>query len=154
MFVEYREAEISDFRAISNLANRVFDKYVGPSYSQQGCTVFHKFMEPEAILERYKSGNFPLWVAIVGEEIIGIIGLRNWNHICILFVDGKYQKLGIAKKLFELARDKAIDRKQIKEIKVHSSLYAVEIYKKLGFKALDDEQEQDGIKFFPMKLYL
>lgn len=154
MLVEYRKTELSDIQAISNLVNRVFNEYVGPGYSDEGCTVFHKFMEPEAILERYKSGNFPLWVGVVNTEIVGTIGLRNWEHICLLFVDEKFHKLGIAKRLFQLAKDEAIAIKQITEITVNSSPYAIEVYKKLGFKALDEEQVQDGIRYIPMKLYL
>ena len=33
----------------------------------------------------------------------------------------------------------------------NSSPYAVEIYQKLGFHALSEEQKRDGIRFTPMK---
>lgn len=154
MFVEYREAELKDFDEISDLVNRVFDKYIRPGYSKEGCTVFHKFVGPKEILERYNTGEFPLWVGNVDKKIVGTIGLRNWEHICLLFVDEKFHKLGIAKRLFEIARDAAIAKKQITEMTVHSSPYAIEVYKKLGFMALDEEHEQDGIRYIPMKLHL
>ena len=35
---------------------------------------------------------------------------------------------------------------------VNSSPYAVGIYRKLGFKAVDDEQSVNGLRFTPMTL--
>lgn len=39
-------------------------------------------------------------------------------------------------------------------ITVNSSRYAVPIYEKLGFVKMEEEKEQDGLKFTPMKLIL
>ena len=38
----------------------------------------------------------------------------------------------------------------VNEITVHSSLYAVEVYKKLGFVPIADLQEDGGIQYIPM----
>ena len=39
-------------------------------------------------------------------------------------------------------------------ITVNSSRYAVPIYQNLGFIKTEEEKEQDGLKFTPMKLIL
>ena len=39
-------------------------------------------------------------------------------------------------------------------ITVNSSRYGVIIYEKLGFIKIEEEKEQDGLKFTPMKLIL
>ena len=39
-------------------------------------------------------------------------------------------------------------------ITVNSSRYGVLIYEKLGFVRMEEEKEQDGLKFTPMKLVL
>ncbi|KXA24931.1 hypothetical protein HMPREF3221_00378 [Fusobacterium nucleatum] len=39
-------------------------------------------------------------------------------------------------------------------ITVNSSRYGVSIYEKLGFVKTEEEKEQDGLKFTPMKLIL
>ena len=39
-------------------------------------------------------------------------------------------------------------------ITVNSSRYGVFIYEKLGFVRMEEEKEQEGLKFTPMKLVL
>jgi len=64
-----------------------------------------------------------------------------------LFVDDRYHKNGIAKNLVSLS----IKRAKVTDIGVNSSPYAVDIYKKMGFEQLDEEQEREGIRSIPMK---
>jgi GNAT superfamily N-acetyltransferase len=80
--------------------------------------------------------------AFDGETLVGIIATRNaGNHIALFFVDGKYHRQGIGRELFkEVLRDNTTG-----EITVHSSPYAVEVYRHLGFIALDRERVTDGI---------
>ena len=47
-----------------------------------------------------------------------------------------------------------IDDNENSFITVNSSRYAVPIYKNLGFIKTEEEKEQDGLKFTPMKLIL
>jgi GNAT superfamily N-acetyltransferase len=152
--IQYREAEAADVQQVSTLILRVFNKYVGSGYSQEGREVFQKFVGPEAILERLNGVGFSQWVATSNKEIIGTIGIRDGNHISLLFVEDRYQRLGIAKNLISLAIEKLVMSNQIKEITVHSSPYALPIYTKLGFLPLDKELEQNRIRYIPMKKYL
>jgi N-acetylglutamate synthase-like GNAT family acetyltransferase len=99
------------------------------------------------MLNRLKEGISFCIVAVLGENIIGVIEVRNVNHIALLFVDDQYHKNGIAKNLVSLA----IERAKISEIYVHSSTYAVNIYAKMGFNQLDNEQVKNGIRYTPMK---
>jgi GNAT superfamily N-acetyltransferase len=149
--IHYREAEIKDINAISMLVLRVFDKYVGSDYSQQGQDVFHSFMQPEIILKRMSTGYSFAIVTLHDAEIIGCIEVKNGNHISVLFVDDRYHRLGVAKRLISLAIEKASSTSSFNEITVNSSPYAVDIYKKLGFLQLDQEVERDGIRHIPMK---
>ena len=47
-----------------------------------------------------------------------------------------------------------IDDNENSFITVNSSRYAVSIYEKIGFIKTEEEKEQDGLKFTPMKLVL
>ena len=47
-----------------------------------------------------------------------------------------------------------IDDNENSFIIVNSSRYAVPIYQNLGFIKIEEEKEQDGLKFTPMKLIL
>lgn len=145
--IQFREAQPSDVQAITDLVIGMFDKYVGLGFSPEGQSVFRTYCQPNAMLSRLTEGTSFYLVAILEEKIIGMIEIRNSNHIALLFVDDCYHKNGIAKNLVSLAIEKA----KVTEIDVHSSIYAASIYAKMGFQQLDKEQERDGIRYIPMK---
>lgn len=79
----------------------------------------------------------------------GIIATRNeGRHIALFFVDGKYHKQGIGRELFNVM----LDDNPNKELTVHSSIYAVPVYEKLGFLKNGDVQTESGITYLPMVL--
>lgn len=145
--IQFREGHIDDVQLISKLVLCVFNKYVAPGFSPSGRQIFEGFVQPGAILERLEAGKSFNLVATENKQIVGIIEVRDGNHIALLFVDDCYHKAGIAKKLVTLA----IERVEHDEITVHSSPYALEIYIKMGFQQLEKEQESDGIRYIPMK---
>ncbi|WP_415524777.1 GNAT family N-acetyltransferase [Clostridium sp.] len=112
------------------------------------------YVKPDLLKEWLKNISYS-FVALHKNEIVGVIEVRNANHISLLFVKKEYQKMGIAKNLLKISLDKSqnIDN-SISEIEVNSSPYAVEIYKSMGFIKIDIEQVVNGIKFIPMKLIL
>lgn len=132
------------------LVNGCFDEFVAPGYSDEGKNEFKKFANPLKMQERLASGSFAL-SAENDAEIVGIIEVRDFNHISLLFVKKEFHRMGIAKKLFESALD--ICKRNIKGnavLKVNSSPYAVEVYEKLGFVTEGDEAVLNGIRFIPM----
>jgi len=145
----FREAQPQDVQDITDLALGVFDKYVGCGYSLEGQSVFRMYCDPNAMSTRLTEGTSFCLIAILEQKIIGMIEVRDVNHIALLFVDDRYHKNGIAKNLITLAIEKV--KVKVKEIDVNSSPYAVNIYKRMGFEQLDEEQERDGIRFTPMK---
>ena len=70
--------------------------------------------------------------------------------INLFFVDKSSQAKGIGKKLMNIV----IDDNENSFITLNSSRYAVPIYEKIGFVKTEEEKEQDGLKFTPMKLIL
>ena len=58
-----------------------------------------------------------------------------------------YHRKGIGRELLDTMR-RDYDRQ---EFTVNSSPYAVEIYRHLGFEAMDQERTVNGIRFTPMK---
>ena len=75
---------------------------------------------------------------------------RRKRHINLFFVDKVSQGKGIGKELMRVV----INNNENSYITVNSSRYGVPIYEKLGFVKIEDEKEQDGLKFSPMKLVL
>ncbi|MGN1086604.1 MAG: GNAT family N-acetyltransferase [Porcipelethomonas sp.] len=121
----------------------VFLKYEAVSYSEEGKKAFYDAIHSEEYLDMLTA-----YGAYDGRELAGIIAVRNHgSHIALFFVDGKYHRQGIGRALWNAVLAENVSA----EITVHSSLYAVEVYKKLGFEITGDVREDGGIQYVPMK---
>ncbi|MBY2479118.1 GNAT family N-acetyltransferase [Clostridioides difficile] len=150
-----RELKEQDIRNALDLIWNVFEEFESPDYCDEGIKSFHEFIEYNSIIEKVKEKSLFFWGCFDCERLIGVLAIRDLNHICMLFVDKNYHKRGIAKKLITTGIEYCIYNKiNLTEITVNSSPYAVEVYHKLGFKDTDVEQTTDGIRFTPMKLLI
>lgn len=145
-----KEIESEEIIEFSDLVLRVFNEFVAPDFTKEGCQVFRSWLEPGRIIERLKKGKFIL-VAKDKNTIVGGIEIRKGSHISLLFVDKGCHGRGIAKILIEEATKKCLEKSDIKEITVHASPFAVPIYLRLGFQQIEPEQEVDGMRFTSMK---
>ena len=144
------------FMQIKNISNRknetkdamrlvrtVFMRFEAPDYSDEGIRTFLDFIDSEA-----NTNLLALYAAYDGDELRGVIAIRNGgNHISLFFVDEHYQGQGIGRQLFETAWMHCSHS----DMTVNASPFAVKIYERLGFRATDDEQTVNGIRFTPMR---
>jgi len=128
------------------LVRDVFYKYEAPEYSREGIQEFMRFIEPEEIEKLLMKNAMCMWICEDKGRVIGTLAACP-DHIYLLFVNGKYHRKGIARRLF----DYMIEHFDPPEVTVNSSLYAHEAYRKLGFVDTDVEQLVNGIRFIPMK---
>jgi len=99
---------------------------------------------PSKIIE--KSKEIDLFVAVENNKILGINGLKQ-NQVRKFYVNPRYQKKGVGKKLMKNVENIARKRK-INKLIVHSSLYADGFYKKMGFKRIKRiTTNKNNIKF-------
>jgi len=141
--------KISEINQFSNMIINVFDEFVGKDYSTHGNNTFKDFIKPENVLDRFNGLN--IFVAKYNNEIIGVLEIRNNDHISLFFVKKDFHKQGIGKKLFEKYLETIKNNSEIKTITVNSSIYAEKIYGKLGFIKMNEIQEKNGIKYIPME---
>ena len=139
---------------VSSLVQEVFSEVIAPLYSGQGNHEFLKFIEPESIHVRSEKDH----VVYVAEDtmlkrIVGILEIKNFYHIALLFVEKSYQHKGIGRLLLEKVKVSSTE-KSVHEITVNSSPNAVSAYQSYGFTILDAEKEKNGIRYVPMKLVL
>ena len=87
------------------------------------------------------------WGAFDNEKLLGLIATKNYNHIALFFVDGKYHKQGIGRSLF----NKICELNETGFYTVNSSPYAKGVYEHFGFEYTDSEQCVNGLRFYPMK---
>ena len=127
-------------------AKRVFIESEDESYSEQGIETFCNFVNNKKITKSFK-----VYGAFEDNVLKGIIATdRRKRHISLFFVDKVSQGKGIGKELMNIV----VNNNENSYITVNSSRYGVPIYEKLGFVKIEDEKEQDGLKFTPMKLIL
>lgn len=121
---------------------KVFCEYEAINYTESGRQAFWQAIHAEEYIRKLKA-----YGAFLNEKIIGIIATRNeGSHIALFFVDGAYHRQGIGRALW----NEVLQDTKANEITVHSSLYAVDVYKKLGFQQIDNVQQEGGIQYVPM----
>ena len=127
-------------------AKRVFIESEDDSYTKKGIETFCNFVDNKKITKSFK-----VYGAFEDNVLKGIIATdRRKRHISLFFVDKVSQGKGIGKELMKVV----INNNENSYITVNSSRYGVPIYEKLGFVKTEEEKEQDGLKFTPMKLIL
>ena len=127
-------------------AKRVFIESEDDSYTKKGIETFCNFVDNKKITKSFK-----VYGAFEDNVLKGIIATdRRKRHISLFFVDKSSQGKGIGKELMRIV----VNNNENSYITVNSSRYGVPIYEKLGFVKIEEEKEQDGLKFTPMKLIL
>ena len=141
--ITIREIEKEEYPDTINLVYDVFSKYEAPNYTKEGAEEFFKTINDEKFISSLK-----IYGAFVEDDLAGMIATRNnGEHIALFFVDERYQNKGIGRKLFEYILDKT----DCEKITVNSSIYARNIYRRLGFNDTDEEKCVNGLRFIPME---
>ena len=127
-------------------AKKVYIECKDESYSEQGIETFYNFINNKEITKSFK-----VYGAFEDKTLKGLIAADSQKrHICLFFVDKVSQGKGIGKELMRVV----VNDNENSYITVNSSRYGVPIYEKIGFIKIEEEKEQDGLKFTPMKLIL
>ncbi len=132
------------------LVSSVFSEFVASEYLPEGIEEFINYIQPEDIASRAAENHF-VFVAESGSEIVGVIEIRNSNHISLLFAEKRFQRRGVGKEL--LRKSVEVCRREVpglERITVHSSPNAVLAYEKMGFEPSGSERTFHGIRFVPM----
>ena len=146
--VIYRQIQPSEIATVSSLAREAFDQFVAPHYQTDGVTEFHSYASVEALLQRHQSG----YVTLVAEQsgrLVGMLHLREPDHVSMLFVQSSLQRTGIGRGLLAAAMAHTGDNHCA--FTVNSSPNAVPAYERLGFRVTGSEQCLNGIRFVPMQ---
>jgi ribosomal protein S18 acetylase RimI-like enzyme len=138
----------------SDLAVSTFQRYVAPLYTEEGIREFLSYANPSALQSRQASNHVVL-VAFQGVSIVGMLELRDYCHVSMLFVDHLHQRKGIGRMLVNKAlRLIQINSPEVREVTVSSAPNVVEAYIHFGFQVTGELQVKNGIAFVPMTLAL
>jgi GNAT superfamily N-acetyltransferase len=147
--LKIRKIRKSEIKQVCRLVLEVFDEFIAPDYCVEGIKEFRQYINPELIEQRLKI-NCIAYVAEIENVIVGVLEIRDYNHISLLFVKKHHQNQGIAKALIAKAVTISLKNKA-KKLEVDSSPFAVNIYKRLGFVETAWEKTIDGIRFTSME---
>ncbi len=80
--------------------------------------------------------------------------MRDNTHLFHMFVPRALHRRGMARRLWQAARDASLARGGVTAFTVNSSAYALPLYESLGFVATGPKVETGGIAFVPMRMEL
>lgn len=105
-------------------------------------------LELQAFEMRLEDPEFIHFVCVQQSAVIGYIAIKNKNHIYHLFVSAQHQGQGIAKQLWQWAKQACGSV----EYTVRSSLFAVPVYESFGFVKTEPLAIKDELQFQSMAM--
>jgi len=146
-----KKAKIEDLIEVEKLICKVYEKFNNKEETKKAVQKYLKHHNPKQDFEKLKE-NFQkteiFFVVVEKGKIIGVVR-GNKNKVGNLFVEGKFQGKGIAKKLMNTF-EKEAKKKKSKGIKIKSSIYAIQFYQKIGYKKSTGIKKLKGLNFQPM----
>ena len=146
----FRRARPEDAAAISGLIVSFLTEFtVDPNGT--GAEKFLASVSAEAEKTYILSDRYDYLIAEIEGELAGFIAMQNKTHVFHLFVSLQYQRQGLARALWQRARDSVEQHNVAREFTVNSSLLAVPVYERFGFERASAPVQQNGISFVRMR---
>lgn len=133
------------------LAWRVFMRFEANDYTPEGIESFQDFITDSVLYRMFIMGAYQLFGAYDNGRMIGMISLRNETHISLLFVDERYHRRGVGRRLIQYVSDYVRNEEGHRFVTVNAAPYAVEFYHRVGFVDTNVKQFNDGIWYTPME---
>jgi GNAT superfamily N-acetyltransferase len=114
-----------------------------------------KFIEHcrQPAIERYLSDpRYAYQLAHIDGELAGVVAMRDNTHLFHMFVPRALHRRGMARRLWQAARDAALAKGDVTTFTLNSSVYALPLYASLGFVPSGPRVEEGGIAFVPMRM--
>lgn len=152
-FYDIRWARENEWSPAMTLVWKTFLQYEGRDYTREGIKNFFDFITDNDLYVSFLKGEYQMMVALAGGEIIGVGTIRNGNHLSLLFVDGKYHRMGVGSAILDGLCDYLKREAGQRSMSLQAAPYAVEFYKKQGFVQVRPEMEFSGIRVTAMEKY-
>jgi ribosomal protein S18 acetylase RimI-like enzyme len=142
-----RRIRRSDTPDVCRLVIATFKEFVAGDFTKNGIRQFIEDQTIEKQLNRLQT--MDVFVALDVDKIVGMIEGNGRDKITRLFIDKNYHRKGVGRQLTKKIEDiyKAME---VKKLRVFSSLYAVEFYRKMGFKKSTGVMKREGFVYQPM----
>lgn len=149
---QIRSAYRDDWQDAMALAWKTFLRFEADVYTPEGVKNFENFITDTTLYRMFVMGAYQMFVAVAHGTIVGMITLRDSQHISLLFVDERYHRQGIGRALLTHLTAYMAGEMGLHRVTVNASPYGVGFYHRLGFRDLRCEERRDGIIYTPMEL--
>ena len=140
--MEFKKLPITRNSECLDLVWRVFSLLETPIFGEAASQSYKAIIE-----ETREKNNIVFYGALDGDRVVGVLGMRENNHIGYFYIDPSYQRQGIGKKLFNLMKDDYI----VHTFTVNAMPTGVDAYRRLGFFVAGDLENRGGVITTPLK---
>lgn len=148
-----RWARVEEWEPVMKMIWRTFLKFEASDYSEEGIQNFLEFITDEKLFHSFLRGEYQMMVALDREKVVGAASVRNRNHLSLLFVDEAYHRQGIGRKLLDTFCRYLKNEAGEQYMSLNAAPYAVEFYRKIGFRQVRPEEVVGGIRVTSMEKY-
>jgi ribosomal protein S18 acetylase RimI-like enzyme len=138
-----------DIAAVAALFRDLAQEFIVHESPAEGAAMFLRENDEAALRRFIGAGNHVYHVAETDGAIAGFIAMRDKSHIFHLFVAKAYHGQGLARRLWEVAREAS---GHAGTFTVNSSNHALGVYAKFGFVRSAPMQCTKGLYYNPMSL--
>ena len=148
---EVRWAKEEEWGPAMRMIWRTFLRFEGRDYTREGIRNFYDFITDDDLYVAFLKGEYQLMVALDGQKVIGAGSIRNRNHLSLLCVEEGYHRMGVGRAILTAVCDYLKQEAGEKYISLKAAPYAVNFYRRLGFRAVRPEEEYSGIRVTEME---
>ncbi len=124
--ITYREATRDDAKGISSLILESQEEFSFHEYTEEGKKVMLQLCGAKVIQSYVEHGDI-YWVALHENQLIGVAGVRDKNHLSHNFVAKSWHRRGISSRLWELVSQECIRRGNDGSFELNASTYAIPV---------------------------
>lgn len=151
--MQIRPLAPSDFPAVARLLRELATEFIVHESPPEGAANFLRENDEQGLRGFVERGHV-YHVALVDGELAGFIAVRDASHLFHMFVDKRYHGRGIARRMWDVAREAARAAGNPGWFTVNASNYALPVYTGWGFVPTAPRQCVKGLYFTPMRLEL
>jgi GNAT superfamily N-acetyltransferase len=145
-----RPLDPADLPACARLLRASAIEFIVHESSLEGACTFLRENDEEG-MRGYLAAGHVYHVAVDAGEIAGFIAVRANSHIFHMFIDKRWHRQGLARRLWDVARAATLARGGSGSFTVNASNYAVPVYTSFGFARTAPTQCLKGLYFNPMR---
>lgn len=146
-----RPLEDSEIPAVAALLRALAQEFIVNESPPESAAMFLDANDEQAI-RGYVGSGIVYHVAIIDGALAGFIAVRERKHLYHMFVARRAHGRGIARAMWKVARQCAIDGGGDGVFTVNASNYAVAVYEAMGFVRSAPTQLIKGLYVNPMRL--